>query len=1128
MVKRILTWLLTVIMMFSTLGTSSILAAEPDDLEEPAVILSIPNPHEGSNWRPNAVKSLDAELSGANIVTLDWKEVNPVKPSSVLMYLVSYKKDNAEEFTSYQYISKSFAEIEGLIPDSTYVFMVQTVELYNMKYYFSDETISDVINTGTASTAKRPKAVTDLKAELIEGNQTEVKLTWSAMEPVIEGDEILYQVLYKKTSEDSYTAAQTVSDTYAVLDNLLPETDYLFVVKTVEKGADNVFYYSFNSNAAEVTTGIDTGNKKVSNPTKLVGAMTDYGFILMSEFIANASGYEFYVSNSENGTYELFGQSDTHFYIEQDLKKGTYYFKVLAYNDISISDLSPAFKFVYDGSISTPTETPTPTATNTPTSTVTPEPTETNTPTPTATNTPAPTATNTPTPTATNTPTATGTITPTPTETGTPTPSPTDTPSPVPTLPGDIDIDAAESTNRKIYARQGSTVFLEIVGNNGNDVIWSSVPKPGVIFTSNNQKASVKIGLTVDVGTRIQVTAKLKLSPNVMDVILITVIPKEGGIIDGADGKRYVDYGDNTFEQILDSGFLGEMISGGMDRTPGSSDDRSDVIIATDDTKYLGPNPDGSYQKKGPDGLLGTEDDIFVWKKDPNKPIAPDNETEINPGITSTVTPTATNTPTPIINNIDITSDQYENGELIFGKQGTTVTLKVDVDSSVGIYWNHSSEAGFIFNQDPAVSGTATVDIDINAAVGSRYRVIAMLKENHNVSRDKIIVVIPADTKIVTGADGKIYLDFADNTFKEINSNGTIDNKWICGGIDKVIGSADDRFDVIVTDDGTKYLGPNHDESYQKVGPDKLLGTEDDEFVWKKDSTKEIGPDNEVTTPPTKDIRNILITPGSTAIAKGSNQTFSAIVYFSNDTEDSKGVKWELSGAASTETSLISEDSSKTQLKVSVNETSEVLSIRAISLTNNEVAATASVFIIGNGSGGSISTIDDSSIGEVITLDGKSWIVAQKVLNGSNKYSLLVSNTLVAQTDFGGTEYEGSTLQKFMTEYFVASGVTVKANAVIPKLNLNSGLADVSMPTTRLALDGTIQTKDVMFALSRGEALSIPMQSWGVNSGNGWWLRNALSDGSHLVARGMSPTSGKIDVVTNGKNYVRPAVWVKY
>jgi hypothetical protein len=105
---------------------------------------------------------------------------------------------------------------------------------------------------------------------------------------------------------------------------------------------------------------------------------------------------------------------------------------------------------------------------------------------------------------------------------------------------------------------------------------------------------------------------------------------------------------------------------------------------------------------------------------------------------------------------------------------------------------------------------------------------------------------------VLTGDDGKSYLDNGDNTFREVKDDGSLGD-LICGGEDLAPGSGDDLTNVFEKD-GNHYLD-NGDGSYYNKGLDGLLGTDDDELVWPANDAKDIGDDsepnhNETTTPP--------------------------------------------------------------------------------------------------------------------------------------------------------------------------------------------------------------------------------------------------------------------------------------
>jgi hypothetical protein len=110
-----------------------------------------------------------------------------------------------------------------------------------------------------------------------------------------------------------------------------------------------------------------------------------------------------------------------------------------------------------------------------------------------------------------------------------------------------------------------------------------------------------------------------------------------------SNGGYWVHVGENIWKEV-DKLTLGPSVcppsnEAGKTGNPGGPNDRSD-IVENSGVKYLGPNSDGSYQKTGDDGLLGTPDDIKVWQKDPNQPIGPGNESSHQAVTSITLSPT--------------------------------------------------------------------------------------------------------------------------------------------------------------------------------------------------------------------------------------------------------------------------------------------------------------------------------------------------------------------------------------------------------------------------------------------------------------------------------------------------------
>jgi hypothetical protein len=254
-----------------------------------------------------------------------------------------------------------------------------------------------------------------------------------------------------------------------------------------------------------------------------------------------------------------------------------------------------------------------------------------------------------------------------------------------------------------------------------------------------------------------------------------------------------------------------------------------------------------------------------------------------------------------------------------------------------GAKWTNDGKPGFTFISKGNCAGVQTAD---GTAIGSKLTVKAVSSVDDKKYDSKTVVVIDPSAKgAVTGGDGKLYADYGDNTFKLMDSDGAISGGFICGGMDRIPETEDDRDDITVSEYGLKYLGPNPDSSYQKPGPDGLLGTEDDEFVWKNRDYENIGPCNEKDTPPSNAARNIIISPASAIAVSGSDITFTATVYMSDGSDDPAGVIWEVqpAGSASITDSGV--------LTINPDTAADRIVVIAISKSNAEVKQTATVTV---------------------------------------------------------------------------------------------------------------------------------------------------------------------------------------
>ncbi|MCL2461767.1 MAG: hypothetical protein FWF44_03815 [Defluviitaleaceae bacterium] len=388
----------------------------------------------------------------------------------------------------------------------------------------------------------------------------------------------------------------------------------------------------------------------------------------------------------------------------------------------------------------------------------------------------------------------------------------------------------------KIFVKPGETATLT-ANESGDPVDWTAPAGNGVTFTPDEPNtAEVSFDGSVAAGTKYAVSAADQANPTDKDTKYLVVIPPDAaGVVEGGNGKPYIDLGDNTFITVNDDGSLGGMICGGLDEIPGTSDDRSDIVIGSDGGKYLGPNDDGSYQKPGNDGLLGTADDEKVWKLDENQQIGPGNETDQKPSVATQV-------------QLSVSGIYFQIGDTLYIKQGASINVQASTTAD-SVNWNYTNVSGVNVNLN---GKTAHADVYSTANPGARLTFTASAGAGNSAS--VTMVVIPSGAaNVVVGGDGKTYVDFGDNTYREILSGGGLGD-WICGGEDLTPGTLDDLTNVVVSDDGnTRYLGPNGDGSYWAYGPDGKLGTSDDTKVWKKDPNGGMNNGNLTTTQPATD-----------------------------------------------------------------------------------------------------------------------------------------------------------------------------------------------------------------------------------------------------------------------------------
>ena len=473
------------------------------------------------------------------------------------------------------------------------------------------------------------------------------------------------------------------------------------------------------------------------------------------------------------------------------------------------------------------------------------------------------------------------------------------------------------------------------------------------------------------------------------------------------------------------------------------------------------------------------------------------------------------------------------NGSPVYVNEGSQVALSANVSSNNGastaVTWAVDSTAG---------TGTGNVSVNSNgiftaaaASAGTTAIVSATSAADSTKSATTKIIVIPAGTTVVQGGDGKMYVDYGDNTFKMINDDGSLGD-LICGGADTTPGTADDRKDVIVADSGEKYLGENANGSYNKVGPDGLLGTSDDEYVWKANDALPIDTDNESPTPPTNPrdiVKSVVVSPASIAVTKGDTQTFTAAVTMGDNSTGTDGVTWSID-----DTTKGSSINSGGVLTVGASETNTTLIVTATSKKDGTTVGTATVTVKGDG----ISASEITAAGfKVVAYADASYAITDwnGAGSGTAKYALITTTSGNA----GGTAAYAGVQDKMNTWFNSTCPADVKAAAVVPSgvttttaTTVTAANHGISKPTATSAATLTSTSSNTLaFALSASEVYKWgSYTSTGVtntitsNSSSTWWSRS----GYDATYAWTVHTAGYISSTSRtGTTGVRPALWVK-
>ena len=474
---------------------------------------------------------------------------------------------------------------------------------------------------------------------------------------------------------------------------------------------------------------------------------------------------------------------------------------------------------------------------------------------------------------------------------------------------------------------------------------------------------------------------------------------------------------------------------------------------------------------------------------------------------------------------------QPKNGFKQYAKVGQSLQLDVNLDIKNGT--GSLTESHVIWTSNPETSALSgnTFKPD-SSMIGKTYTLTATSNIDSTKTTTVEVYVYPADaTGVVKGKlDGKMYIDFGDNTFKEIKDREELGG-FICGGIDKEIGTNDDRKDVVVLEHpdanyGTKFLGPNVGGTYWAMGPDEKLGTDDDIKVagspWPNNITNRLA-----------DVITVTTSGDVTKGKVGKKVQMNAKVTLKGQPIANQDVTWTVSGGTGT-TSI----NQKGVLSIDANE--KVGTTLTVYAESKEMKGLKSNFKL------EVAPLDYDDIADVVpgstttvTIDGIEWYVL--VQDGGK--ALLWAKDSVGGKGFnnsGSTSWKESKIRAYLNG-------TGLSDFLVDKTVLKERVVETTVTTrTKAGTEEWDSTTDKVFLLSEadlfgthsggtktneardytyGNAIIVPdvtMRSF--KTGSYCWLRSASSLAN--VSSVSSSGSRSADNPTTTTVGVRPALWV--
>lgn len=473
---------------------------------------------------------------------------------------------------------------------------------------------------------------------------------------------------------------------------------------------------------------------------------------------------------------------------------------------------------------------------------------------------------------------------------------------------------------------------------------------------------------------------------------------------------------------------------------------------------------------------------------------------------------------------------QVKGGFKQYVKAGDSLDFEIDMDiehpsgkpSETYVLWKSEPDT-------PSLNGNTFTPTD--RMVGHKYKITAISTYDPNVTAFVDVYVYPREAVgVVNGEmDGKTYVDFGDNTFKEIKDDGSL-GEFVCGGIDEKIGNGDDKLNVVVIDPahpvfGSKFIGPDGYDRYYAVGADGKLGTADDVRVtgnpWPNDITDMMADNIVITTAENKNKAKL-----------GKTLKFNAVVTLHGKEIENQDVTWRVTGNKNAGTTI----NSSGVLSVNINETiGAVLTVYAASTEQQGLERSINITVAPMYE---YEDLPNMPVGTTAyaTIDGIEWYLLAK---DGNKALLWSKNSIGGNITFGSTSvWKDSTIRTYLNGEFINGLTLLKDKAASTALTTRTQYTASTWETTN---DKVFFLSEAdLFGTNNGTSTSDPkdytignnilvpdIEMRKFNGASYAWLRSPANIVNPGVAIVWSSGAAGSTMPTHTQISMRPALWVE-